>query len=237
MAITASVLPEDATNPALSWTSSNPAVATVSNGIVTGIKKGETTITCEAQDGSGTQTTCHITVVDNGMNIRVGIYETVPAYSVILWKYYGEGDVIHDGHIKLIGESNIWDFGVLTNFSPAEYYEQGDAFIGRASNQATFTDYLTIPSETKFGDLYFAANFTLVATDGSGEVINIKDASATIPEGTIEYKSGYDCTIIFKICDVTTPYYNFDAKEIFQLRADAIVYESIDGTSIVQIIQ
>ena len=109
-------------------------------------------------------------------------------------------------------------------------------------NRSTFTDFLTIPSETKFGDLYFAANFTLVATDGSGEVINIKDASATIPEGTIEYKSGYDCTIIFKICHVTTPYnpdanYNFDAKEIFQLRADAIVYESIDGTSIVQIIQ
>ena len=219
--ITASVLPEDATNPVVTWTSSNPAVATVNNGIVTGIKKGEATITCEAQDGSGTQATCNINVIDNGMNLCVGFYETVPGYSVKdLWQYYGEGDVIHDGHIKLFGVSNIWDFGKLNNFFPAQGHESGDAFIGRSSSDPTITDYITITPETVFETLHFSASFSLVATDGSGEVINVKGASVTIPEGTIEYRSGCNCKILFKICEV------IGSDDIYQLRVE-IKYESI----------
>lgn len=228
MAITASVLPEDATNPALSWASSDPTVATVSNGIVTGIKEGETIITCEAQDGSGTKATCNITVVDNGMNLCVGFYETVPGYSVMnLWQYYGEGDGLHDGHIKLIGQSNWWDFGELTNFSQAQNNESGDAFIGRSANQATVTDCITITPETKFGELYFAASFSLVSTDGSGEVINIKGASVTIPEGALEYRSGCNCKILFNICEVSTRG-DLEPNGIYQLRAE-IIYETIEG--------
>ena len=43
----------DATFPALTWTSSNPEVATVANGLVMGRKEGEVTITATAKDGSG----------------------------------------------------------------------------------------------------------------------------------------------------------------------------------------
>ena len=51
---TSKVLPANATNETLKWTSSNPKVATVDqNGKVTGISEGTVTITATATDGSG----------------------------------------------------------------------------------------------------------------------------------------------------------------------------------------
>lgn len=55
--------PEDATNQTLKWKSSKKAVATVSkDGTIKAKKKGTTTITCYAQDGSGVKAKCKITV-------------------------------------------------------------------------------------------------------------------------------------------------------------------------------
>ncbi len=62
--VTATVLPEDAFNSAVEWSSSNPEVATVNeNGLVTaGLIKGETIITVSATDGSGVTAECKVTV-------------------------------------------------------------------------------------------------------------------------------------------------------------------------------
>ncbi len=58
----ATVLPADATNPAVSWTSSNSQVATVDqNGMVTPVAKGNATITVTALD-NGQTATCDVTV-------------------------------------------------------------------------------------------------------------------------------------------------------------------------------
>ncbi len=61
--LTAMVTPDDATNPAVEWCSSNPKVAKVDQkGKVTALKKGSAVITCKAKDGSGVKATCKITV-------------------------------------------------------------------------------------------------------------------------------------------------------------------------------
>ncbi len=62
--LTAVCLPEDATNKAVTWESSNPKVASVNaqTGLVTGLTEGKATITCKAQDGAGAQKTCEVTV-------------------------------------------------------------------------------------------------------------------------------------------------------------------------------
>lgn len=61
--LTASVLPEDATDKAIIWTSSDPAVATVDeNGVVKAIAKGTTTITATAADDSDVEAACTVTV-------------------------------------------------------------------------------------------------------------------------------------------------------------------------------
>ena len=55
--LTATVAPTNATNKTVSWTSSNPAIASVSTtGLLTGIACGVTTITVTTQDGSKTAT-------------------------------------------------------------------------------------------------------------------------------------------------------------------------------------
>ena len=60
---TSKVLPANATNKTLKWTSSNTKVATVDQkGKVTGISEGTVTITAEATDGSGKKDTASISV-------------------------------------------------------------------------------------------------------------------------------------------------------------------------------
>ncbi len=60
--LTAEVAPSNATYKSLTWTSSDPSVATVSNGRVTAIAPGYSTITATAQDGSGCSDFCIFTV-------------------------------------------------------------------------------------------------------------------------------------------------------------------------------
>lgn len=60
--LTATVTPENATNPTLTWESSAPQIATVANGKVTALKAGKATITVKATDASGKSATCEVTV-------------------------------------------------------------------------------------------------------------------------------------------------------------------------------
>ena len=61
--LNATVAPDDADNPGLTWTSDNEEVATVDeNGLVTAVSVGEANITATAVDGSGVTATCKVTV-------------------------------------------------------------------------------------------------------------------------------------------------------------------------------
>ena len=57
--LTATVTPDNATDKTVTWSTSNEAIATVSDGVVTGVKAGEVTITAKAGDKSAT---CTVTV-------------------------------------------------------------------------------------------------------------------------------------------------------------------------------
>ena len=61
-ALTATVAPSNATDKSVTWSSSNTAVATVSNGTVKGVKAGTATIT--AKTSNGKTATCKVTVTD-----------------------------------------------------------------------------------------------------------------------------------------------------------------------------
>ena len=71
-ALTATFIPDNATNKTVSWSSSDDAVATVDqDGQVTGVSAGEATITATAEDG-GFTAKCAVTVKDVTFEATIG---------------------------------------------------------------------------------------------------------------------------------------------------------------------
>ena len=66
LAVTA-VTPDNATDKTVTWSSSDEAVATVADGVVTAVAAGTATITATANDGSGVKATCEVTVKIPGL--------------------------------------------------------------------------------------------------------------------------------------------------------------------------
>ena len=67
LGLSITVNPGDATNKTITWSSSDNSIATVSDGIVTGIKPGTVTIT--AKSNNGKESTIKISVLDSGNEI------------------------------------------------------------------------------------------------------------------------------------------------------------------------
>lgn len=62
--LTATVMPDNATNKNISWSSSNTSIAVVNDGNVTALKPGNATITVKSEDG-GKTATCEVSVVES----------------------------------------------------------------------------------------------------------------------------------------------------------------------------
>ncbi|MGN0367368.1 MAG: Ig-like domain-containing protein [Wujia sp.] len=89
-----SISPSTATDKTLTWKTSNKKLATVSNGVITALKKGTVTITCTANDGSGVKKTFKVTIKQpvkkialkvgkktvTSVNVKKGKTKTVKAY-------------------------------------------------------------------------------------------------------------------------------------------------------------
>lgn len=74
-ALVAQILPSNASSKAVSWSSSNSAVATVnSKGVVTAVKEGTCTITAKATDGSGKKAVCNVTVSNSVTSVKLNAH-------------------------------------------------------------------------------------------------------------------------------------------------------------------
>lgn len=63
----ATVRPDNATKKAVAWTTSNPYVATVENGVVTGVSTGVAVITATTTDGTNLSASCEVTVTNKNL--------------------------------------------------------------------------------------------------------------------------------------------------------------------------
>ena len=156
-------------------------------------------------------------------------------------------------HLKFVPASGGTDtkkeFGALTgnlasgNFATSEGQEAAisgtdKGYLGRSSNTATYAgtyadNYYTvvIPNETG-AVLNLKVNYTLVSTDGSGEVINVTGATAQVPAVYATWKSGYAYTYIFKISQNTNGLTNPDITGVvglYPITFDAVVTETEEG--------
>lgn len=79
--LTATVLPANATNKNITWSSSNSSVASVSNGLVTAVAVGSATITATSQSDSTKKASCTVTVNPKGV-ISISLNKTELALNV-----------------------------------------------------------------------------------------------------------------------------------------------------------
>lgn len=90
----------------------------------------------------------------------------------------------------------------------------------------TAKEYLKVlPAEGESQPANLRIDYTLTATDGTGEVINVKGATATIPAEYTKWKPGYAYTYIFKISQNTNGSTGGDDKGLTAISFDAVVLE------------
>ena len=170
--ISANIRPTDAANKSVKWTSSNTAVATVSNGVVKGVKPGSAQIICAAMDGSGVSATAGVTVTEKPKPVkpstpagggdgvpRVGDVVTFTgSYFYDSWgkrpagsRYSGvAGGVVIDAYSskKYGGSGNrTGGYDVHIKSADGRYGDLGWVSINQISGYATGTKGITNPVE------------------------------------------------------------------------------------------
>ncbi len=100
-------------------------------------------------------------------------------------------------------------------------------FLGSSSATATFakgtytidgesktSDYKPIlPNENNSLKMQLRVDYTLVALDGSGDVINVRDAYVSVPVEYCQWKPNYTYTYLFKISDKSNGYTGGNNKD------------------------
>ena len=173
--LTATVNPSNATNKAVSWSSSNTSVATVnSNGMITARADGTTTITVTTADGSK-KDTCSVTVGSSvtlnksAVTLRMGYGENMGNEFVTL-----AAQVLNLSSTKVTWSSSNKNVATVTNaglVSPISY--------GYATVTATAADGTTATCEIKVMQLVLSATTITVKVGNTGYI-----TGQMMPDGT-----------------------------------------------------
>lgn len=95
------------------------------------------------------------------------------------------------------------------------------SYCGAAANY-----YQTVlPAEGNSQPVNLRIDYKLTATDGTGEVINVTGATATVPVKYTEWKSGYAYTYIFKISQNTNGSTGGGSTGLTAISFDAVVID------------
>lgn len=118
-------------------------------------------------------------------------------------------DDYNKAHVKFTadesGTDKTIDFGNVNYGNQAEdAIKEGSSYLSQSAAKPSYcgtsTYYKTVlPAEDKSEAATIHIDYKLTATDGSGEVINVKNATATIPAAYTAWKHGYAYTYIFQI--------------------------------------
>jgi len=222
--------PADATNKNVTWTSSNYAVATVTeNGLITALAEGETTITVTTKDGNKTSG-CEVTVVKEiipviGVTLNQTELMLVPGDTITLIATVEPADATNK---TVIWTSNNPAVVTVNETGLVTAMANGNATITAATQNGKFTDNcsVTVDYRTKWmGEWNFTTidylHYYSIPADPSSLII-IHDTICFI--GTIEKYENDRLKIVFKP-NATAP----DMEGIyFPLRINGLIYPVVD---------
>ncbi len=198
-ALTATVLPIDATDKTYTWSSSNTDIATVSaDGKVTAVSRGTATIKATANDGSGKVGSCVVTVKDKTYTFTINFYTTWATVKVYRF----------DANNTTIGSN--WPGANITSLSGTKGegwwtykftdIEESSAFIlnngSGGTNGSTQTANLKVSDNHTTGDYYM---------DSEGYLKPYKSVTnMTLPSAlTLRKGTNYTLTPTFVPTDAT----------------------------------
>ena len=143
--LTATVVPSDVMDGSVTWSSSNPAVATVSEeGLVTAIANGSAVITATTVDGTNLSAQCSVTVT---ISPKITFADAnVKTICVANW------DTSHNGELSEAEAAAVTDIGTvfqnntqITSFDEISYFTGLTSIASQAFNGCTGLTSITIP--------------------------------------------------------------------------------------------
>lgn len=168
--------PLDATNKEVYYVSNDPSIVTASNGVVTGVKEGETTIVITSKANKDVSKTIHVSVLN--LKITSDVYDV--RREGVLYPYIigaEQGEKFSEFVTKLNNKKELIHF----------YYADGQEITDLSDVQIRTGAYITIEYKDKVYDKVYIAIRGDVNGDGE---INVKDyneaVSHTLKKKTLE---------------------------------------------------
>ena len=158
LSLTETVLPENAGNKTVVWSSSNENVALVRNGTVVAWDYGTAVITCEAADGSGVKATCTICVLDPSSYVNLGL----PTGTLWATCNVGASNPEDSGNYFAWGETEPYDENGKTTFT-------WETYKWCKGSNTTITKYCT---KSDYGYEGFIDNKTELDLDDDAAYVN-----------------------------------------------------------------
>lgn len=207
--LTWEVLPEDSYNKEVTWESSDENIATVENGVITGINPGKAVITVTAVE-NGKAASCTVTIhepvqkleldkaeitLNKGENaeLKATIYPSNASNQNVTWRSSDDTvATVSEGVITAVGKGTAYISAVSEDGGKTAVcmvtvrqrpemitFEKAEYIV--ATNEAADLVWTVLPENSNDKSVSFASSDTSVAdVDENGRVTGIKAGSATI---------------------------------------------------------